>query len=116
MGQLQNLGISSSTCGTILVPVVVKKIPTDMKLIILRTQKSEKQCDLQKLLDAFKTELEARETANYLAGNNPGQASGQPKLNRNQPLTASTLYTTDKGAPKVHVHTADGIIEATNAW
>ena len=49
-----------------------------MKLIILRTQKSEEQWDLQKLLDAFKTELEAREKANYLAGNNPRQVSGQP--------------------------------------
>ena len=72
-----------------------------MKLIILCTQKSEEQCDPQKLLGAFKTELEARETANYLAGNNPGQVSGQPQLNHNQPLTASALYTTDKGAPKV---------------
>ena len=98
--QLQNLGISSSTYGTILVPVILKKIPPDTKLIIFRTQKSEEQWDLQKLLDAFKTELEAREKANYLAENNPGQVSGQPKLNRNQPLTASALYTAEKGAPR----------------
>ena len=57
--QLQNLGISSSTYGAILVPVILKKIPQDMKLIILRTQRSEEQWDLQKLLDAFKAELEA---------------------------------------------------------
>ena len=81
--QLQNLGISSSTYGTILVPVILKKIPPDMKLIILRTQKSEEQWNLPKLLDAFKTEFEAKEKANYLAENNPGQVSGQPKLNRN---------------------------------
>ena len=98
--QLQNLGISSSTYGTIfiLVPVILKKIPPDTKLIILRTQKSEEQWDLQKLLDAFK--IETREKANYLAENNPGQVSGQPKLNSNQPLTASALYTTEKGAPR----------------
>ena len=86
-----------------------------MKLIILRTQKSEEQWNLQKLFDAFKTELEAREKANYLAENNPGQVSGQPKLNRNQQLTASALYTTEKGAHQ-DVHTANRIIEATNAW
>ena len=78
--QLQNFGISSSTYGTILVPVILKKIPPDMKLIILRTQKSEEQWDLQKLLNAFKTELEAREKANNLAENNPGQVSDQQNL------------------------------------
>ena len=98
--QLQNLGISSSAYGTILVPVILKKIPPDIKLIILRTQTSEEQWDLQKLLDVFKTELEAREKANYLEENNPGQVSGQPKLNRNRPSTASAFYTTEKGAPR----------------
>ena len=34
--QLQTLEISSSTYGTILVLVILKKIPLDMKLIILR--------------------------------------------------------------------------------
>ena len=33
--QLQNLGISSSTYGAIFVPVILMKIPPDMKLIIL---------------------------------------------------------------------------------
>ena len=98
MYELGSLEISSSTYGTILVPVILKKIPPDMKLTILPTQKSEEQWDLQKLHDAFKTELEAREKANYLAGNNPGQVSGQPKLNRNQPLIASVFYTTENGA------------------
>ena len=77
-----------------------KENTPDMKLIILCAQKSEEQWDLQKLLDAFKTELEAREKANCLAEKNPGQVSGQSKLNRNQPLTASALYTTEKGAPR----------------
>ena len=63
--RLQNLGICSSTYGTILVPVILKKIRPDMKLIILLSQKSEEQWDLRKLLDAFKTGLEAREKANY---------------------------------------------------
>ena len=71
-----------------------------MKLIILHTQKSEEQWDLQKLVDAFKTELEAREKTNYLAGNNPGQVFSQPKTNRNQPLTASVFYTTKKSEPR----------------
>ena len=71
-----------------------------MKLIILCTRNSEEQWDLQKLLGAFKTELEAREKASNLAENNPGQVSDQPKLYRNQPLTASALYTTEKGAPR----------------
>ena len=45
-------------------------------------------------------ELEAREKANYLAENNSGHVSCQTTLNRNQPLTASVLYTNEKGAAK----------------
>ena len=59
--QLQNLGITSSQYGCLLTPVVLKKIPQDIKLAILRNTEQTEKSDLESLMKKFKKELEARE-------------------------------------------------------
>ena len=66
--QLQNLGITSSQYGCLLTPVVLTKIPQDIKLAILRNTEQTEKFDLESLMKKFKKELEAREKISFLSG------------------------------------------------
>lgn len=57
---LQSLGIKSDQYGCLLVPVIMSKVPDDIRLIILR-QFSSENWTFEVLLKCFKQELEARE-------------------------------------------------------
>ena len=57
---LQNLGISAEMYGSLLIPIMLAKIPEELKLIISRDMKGE-TWDFEQLLAIFKSELEARE-------------------------------------------------------
>lgn len=56
---LQNLGISSESYGSLLIPVIVNKLPEELQLVISR--KLEKgSWDVEKFMEEFKTDIEAR--------------------------------------------------------
>ena len=57
---LQSLGIKPDQYGCLLVPVIMSKVPDDIRLIILR-QFSSENWTFEVLLKCFKQELEARE-------------------------------------------------------
>ena len=57
---LQSLGIKPDQYGCLLVPVIMSKVPEDIRLIILR-QFSSENWTFEVLLKCFKQELEARE-------------------------------------------------------
>ena len=57
---LQSLGIKPDQYGCLLVPVIMSKVPEDIRLIILRQYSSE-NWTFEVLLKCFKLELEARE-------------------------------------------------------
>ena len=57
---LQNLGISSECYGSLLIPVIVNKLPEELQLIISRKLEKGKW-DVDKFMEEFKAELEARE-------------------------------------------------------
>ena len=61
---LKALGIESESFGNLLVPVVMEKIPSELRLIISRKFGSKETWDLDVLLNALKSELEARERCN----------------------------------------------------
>lgn len=93
---LKSLGVSSSSYGSLLSSVVMSKLPQDLRLIITREVKDE--WDLDRILDVFRSELEARERAN---GNNVSptdQSSTKPPYNRGRkgvPLsTDAALFAT----------------------
>ena len=59
---LQAQGVDSAQYGTLLIPIMMAKIPEDLRLIFSR-QFCGDNWNLDELLKAFKTELEAREDA-----------------------------------------------------
>ena len=70
--RLQAYGITSDQYGALLVPILLSKIPEDLRLIICR-QFEGGSWDLDHIMEAFKKELEARERC---AGSNIGSNSG----------------------------------------
>ena len=57
---LQNLGVDSKMYGSMLVPLLMEKIPEELRLLLTRRFKKDTY-DINLVLDAFKDELEARE-------------------------------------------------------
>ena len=90
---LQAYGITSDQYGALLVPILLSKIPEELRLIISR-QFEGGSWDLDHIMEAFKKELEARERcvgANI--GNNSGIRPTAPTKG-NQP-SASALFSSD---------------------
>ena len=58
---LNSLGVSSNSYGSLLSSVVMSKLPQDLRLIVSREVKDE--WDLDRILEVFRSELEARERA-----------------------------------------------------
>ena len=60
---LKSLGIESASYGALLSPVLLTKLPPDLRLIVSR-KVSDSDLDMDALLTAFEEELTARERAN----------------------------------------------------
>ncbi len=67
---LQNLGISSESYGSLLIPVIVNKLPVELQLVISR-KLDKANWDVEKFMEEFKTELEARERCNMINSSHP---------------------------------------------
>ena len=63
MRSLKSLGIESASYGALLSPVLLTKLPPDLRLIVSR-KVSDSDLDMDALLTAFEEELTARERAN----------------------------------------------------
>ena len=88
---LQSLGVSSESYGTLLVPVILNKIPEELRLLISRKFDKDKW-EVSEILMAFKEELEARERCVLMKAS----SSSSPQRNGMQsrgkaPFTASAL-------------------------
>ena len=90
---LRNLGIDSNSYGSLLVPLIVSKLPEEMRLIVARNLEKN-EWNIDKLLCKFKLELEARERCNTI----PESSSPKPFENRSGryrgklPYSSSTLF------------------------
>jgi hypothetical protein len=90
---LRNLGIDSNSCGSLLVPLIVSKLPEEMRLIVAQNLEKN-EWNIDKLLCKFKLELEARERCNTI----PESSSPKPFENRSGryrgklPYSSSTLF------------------------
>ena len=58
---LESLNLNSNEYGAMLIPILMSKVPNEVKLILSR----EKDWNLQNILQKFKQELEAREKVSY---------------------------------------------------
>ena len=65
---LQALGIKSEMYGSLLIPVIMDKIPEEFRLMVSRKLKSD-TWDINELMAALKEELEAREKSTFVGGN-----------------------------------------------
>ena len=63
---LQALGVEAQQYGSLLVPVLLSKVPQELRLIISR-EFDTKNWRLNELLKVFKTEVEARERCSSMA-------------------------------------------------
>ena len=70
---LQVLGINSESYGKLLIPLLMEKVPPNMRLRISRTV-DQPEWGLDVLLDAFDHEIEARERCEPI-GTNPTDPS-----------------------------------------
>lgn len=59
--RLKSLGVSSNSYGSLLSSAIMNKLPQDLRLIVSREAKDE--WDLDRILDVFRSELEAIERA-----------------------------------------------------
>ena len=87
---LKSLGIEADTYGTLLSPVLLTKLPPDLRLIVSR-KVSDSNLDIDALLETFELELTARERAN--PQRTPPSKRSQ---DRRTPPTASTLFSSPR--------------------
>ena len=86
---LKSLGIEAASYGALLAPVLLAKLPPDMRLVVSR-RVSHSDLDMDALLATFEEELIARERAN------PQQSR---RSQEKGPHTASTLFSGSKDQP-----------------
>ena len=88
-------GLESESFGNLLIPVVMEKIPSELRLIISPKSGIKETWDLDVLLNALKSELEARERCNVVKTSSPTNSNlrfDQHKGRFKQPLSSSALY------------------------
>ena len=75
---LKSLGLDANNYGPMLVPVLMSKLPEEMKLIISREFNSEEIWDIAKILEKFKAEIQAREKVCFVVNGNTEGTSSEP--------------------------------------
>ena len=96
---LQAIGVESESYGKLLIPLLMEKLPANLRLIISRSIDKE-EWDLDVLLRAFDSEIEARERCELIGSNLSEPVVTPVKSNvgrfikgRSDPSTASALVT-----------------------
>ena len=105
MRSLQAIGISTETYGTFLTPVIMTKIPQELRLILSRGMSDE--WDLDTLMKSFEEELQVRErcslgTVDERSKGKEKREFGNGLFRRNQgkgPPTSSTLFSNSEKPP-----------------
>ena len=82
---LQSLGVDSAQYGALLIPIFMEKLPDELKLIV--SSKHKENCELNSVLIAVKSEVEARERSGIRPSDKP--PSKKPPFSVNG--TASAL-------------------------
>ena len=89
---LQAIGIDKDAYGTLLLPLLLEKIPMDLRLIISRKIDTS-EWDLDTLLQSFDNEIEAREQCEVMTPKTPKKPNytQQPNGGKINPSTAAAL-------------------------
>ena len=89
---LSSLGVEAETYGPLFIPIMMEKLPEELKLVISRKIKSE-VWSIADVLEAFRHELEAREKCKIVGSSTLPASNYHPKSS--QPVTAATLQTSN---------------------
>ena len=90
---LENLGTSSESYGSLLIPVIFNKLPKELQLVISRKLEKGKW-DVERFMKEFKTELEVRERCCMINNPHPTMKKDGTSQNKGKlPYTSSTLFT-----------------------
>ena len=90
MRRLKSLEVESGTYGNLLTPILINKLPKELRLEAAKQLKEN--WDLDELIKIFKRELEARERASLLPGSSkdtPSKSPFKPKISSAASLLAT---------------------------
>ena len=101
---LASLGVTSDQYGSLLIPVIMSKLPSEIRLQIARNSK-DSVWKMEELLNVIKVEVEAREASEMtMAKTSEGgkvQPPGRDSKFRNQTPTANSLVSQQGGNFKI---------------
>lgn len=90
---LASLGISSEQYGSLLIPIIMSELPSDLRLRVAREAKGE-VWEIDNLLDILRLETEAREASErFKVGERPRPSESPPR--RFTPSTSRTLVSNE---------------------
>ena len=96
----QALGLEAQQYGSLLVPVLLSKVPQELRLIISR-EFDTGNWSLDELLKVFKTEVEAQERCNSMAMT---PSTTLERKHPHKPPPPTFLYTADLRGTENHMH------------
>ena len=101
---LASLGVTSDQYGSLLIPVIMSKLPTEIRLQIARNSK-DSVWKIAELLNVIKIEVEARETSEMTMAKTieggKSQAPSRDSKVRHQTPTANSLVSQQGGSYKI---------------
>ncbi|CAB4034050.1 Hypothetical predicted protein [Paramuricea clavata] len=99
MRGLKSLEVDSGSYGSLLTPILIDKLPKELRLEV--TKQLKEDWDLDELIKIFKRELEARERASLLPGSSrdpPSKPPYKPKKDPSKTLQARLIF--DSGSQR----------------
>ena len=92
---LSSLGVSADQYGSLLIPIIMSKLPSEIRLQIAR-RSSNKVWDMEELLDTIKIEIEAREVSEGSSITNLNAKANTGNSPQRTKPTASTLVASEQ--------------------
>ena len=86
VGGLEALGVKPDQYGSLLIPVIMSKLPADVRLQIARNSVKE-VWEIKELLEIIRKEVEARELSEHIKANNERKIKPPPRF----PSTTASL-------------------------
>ena len=90
---LQNIGVSANTYETFITPIVMSKIPEELRIIISRKFSDQDNWNLQAMLRALREEIQVREKCAFATSHTAETPKTVKRAQANQPATTSALLT-----------------------
>ena len=75
---LEALGVHSEQYGSLLIPIIMSKLPSDVRLQVARTRQKD-VWEIKDLLEIIRNEVEARELSEHVKANNEVKKVQNPK-------------------------------------